>query len=81
MTKVSYVITVNGIDAPATATSDYNKVTEMVRVLNEDKGRTVFGFRTILTPFDPDITPEKIKASQALARKRMTAILNKKALT
>ena len=78
MTKISYVITVNGVEVPTTKTCDYDKVVTAVKTLNEDKGRTVFGFKTILTPYNPEETAETRAQAQEHARKVREAILRKK---
>lgn len=78
MRKVSYVITVNGVEIPSATYTSFEEVINVVKTLNEDADHTKFGYKTILTPFDPDDTPEKNAAAKAHAEKARAAILRKK---
>lgn len=71
MTKVNYVITVDGKKAPSCEYVGYAEVNNVVKVLNRDAEGSGhhFGYVAKYTEFDPDDTPEKRAAAKERARK------------
>lgn len=71
MTKVSYVITVNGKEVPSGEYVGYAEVNNAVKYLNEDSKGTGHHFSYVAkyTEFDSDDTPEKRAAAKERARK------------
>lgn len=76
MTKVSYVITLNGKEVPSCEYVGYEEVNNAVKYLNEDSKGTGhhFSYVTKYTEYDPEDTPEKREKAKEHARKVAEAI-------